>query len=593
MPHLSAAPPSAESAAAIAREQLVWRERMLRGVAWSAVVASSLVAFWYAAVDRRVPEMIPVLVGMTSACATVALVTRLPFVPRASLLLGAVFLTASYAMALAGFAPNAVTALALVTVAATLLLGRAAGLVTTALGGVALVAISLVHRTGLVARVPNWAATIDSMDPKNTARVSVIFMLLNGTMVIGISYLLSRSERLLAEKARSLAKLEEEQAEKERIARDLELREATFRKAQELEILGRLAGSMAHDFNNSLLVIWASLDELKFLGPIPPQMEPALTAMRAAAEQAAATTKQLRAFGPTALQKSTALALGPVIEKTKTMLARILPQNLELRAELDLQAVVTADEGEVLRVITNLTLNARDAMRDGGTLTLRLRPPRDGEPRQAKNGSAYVVLEVTDTGSGMSDEVKARLFEPYFTTKQASGTGLGLSSVRDALERAGGEVRVESALGHGTSISLFWPEARADAKQASSVLQPAKARPLVVLVVDDETSVRGALTRGLTRAGMTVLEAADGASALVTARRHHGKIDVLCTDCVMYGVPVAELIARYRELHGGKVIVCSGYAPAETGLSPESFDDFLSKPFANDDLVGRIRTLAG
>jgi two-component system cell cycle sensor histidine kinase/response regulator CckA len=193
-----------------------------------------------------------------------------------------------------------------------------------------------------------------------------------------VSYLLTRSEQLAVEKARSLARLEQEQGEKERIARDLELRDAAFRKAQELELLGRLAGSMAHDFNNSLLVIWSALDELKYLGPLPTAIEPALAAVRAAAEQAAATTKQLRAFGPTALQKSADLALGPVIAKTKTMLARLLPQNLELVVDVDLPVTISADEGEVLRVITNLALNARDAMRDGGKLTLRLRRPATG-----------------------------------------------------------------------------------------------------------------------------------------------------------------------------------------------------------------------
>jgi signal transduction histidine kinase len=584
--------PSAESSAELEQERLVWRERMLRGIAWSAVSASSFVAVWYMTVDPRVPQLVAPLLGMTAMSGAVALVRRLPFRLRVVLLLTSLFTIAAYALLLSGFAPNPATAMALVTVAATLLLGRGAGLTTAALGGALLVGVSLLHRTGLVTRVPNWSEMLDSTDLTNTFRIILIFVLLSSTMVVGVSYILSRSDSLLTEKSRSLAQLEQEQAEKERIARDLELREATFRKAQELEILGRLAGSMAHDFNNSLLVIWASLEELKFLGPLPAHIEPALAAMRTAADQAAATTKQLRAFGPTALQKSTPLALGPVIEKTKAMLSRILPQNLELRAELERPAVVTADEGEVLRVITNLALNARDAMRDGGTLTLRLRAPREGEPRTARDGATYAVLDVEDTGSGMSDDVKARLFEPYFTTKQASGTGLGLASVRDALERAGGEVRVESTLGHGTTISLFWPAAPGETQPVAAP-DTASTRALVVLVVDDETAVRTAIARGLTRAGMTVLEASDGASALVLARRHHGKIDVLCTDCVMYGVPVAQLIERFRELHGGKVVVCSGYAPAETNLSPEMFDDFLAKPFGSDDLAARIRGLTG
>jgi signal transduction histidine kinase len=594
MSNPSADRPSTDtSSAEVDRERLGWRARMLGGVSWAVVVAASLTTVWYIVVDRNAPQMIPALLGFTIVSVANAVGRRLPYLLRTGVLLASLFAIGAYAVAVGGFAPNAVLALSVVTVTATLLLGRRAGLVATLLGAGALLAAALGHRSGALARAPQWAANIDSTDLANTLRVTAVFALLSGTLVIAVSYLLTRSEQLAVEKARSLARLEHAQAEKERIARDLELREATFRKAQELELLGRLAGSMAHDFNNSLLVIWSALDELTFLGPLPKAIEPALAAMRAAAEQAAATTKQLRAFGPTALQKSADLALGPVIAKTKTMLARILPQNLELVADVGPPVVISADEGEVLRVITNLALNARDAMRDGGKLTLRLRGPRDGEPKTATTGGAYVVLDVEDTGSGMSDDVKARLFEPYFTTKQASGTGLGLASVRDALERAGGEVRVESTLGHGTVISLFWPEAPSKTELAAATARGTSTRSAVVLVVDDERAVRHAITRSLTRAGMIVLEAEDGASALLVARRHKDKIDVLCTDCVMAGVPVPQLIQRFRELHGGKVVVCSGYAPTETGLSPEMFDDFLSKPFTGEELVGRIRALAG
>jgi signal transduction histidine kinase len=351
---------------------------MLGGVSWAVVVAASFTTVWYLAVDRHMPKMMPALLGFTLLSVANAVGLRLPYLLRTGVLLASLFTIGAYAVAIGGFAPNAVLTLSVVTVTTTLLLGRSAGLVATLLGAGALFGVALAHRSGAVTRAPEWAAYIDSRDLANTMRVTAIFALLSGTLVIAVSYLLTRSEQLAVEKARSLARLEQEQGEKERIARDLELRDAAFRKAQELELLGRLAGSMAHDFNNSLLVIWSALDELKYLGPLPTAIEPALAAVRAAAEQAAATTKQLRAFGPTALQKSADLALGPVIAKTKTMLARLLPQNLELVVDVDLPVTISADEGEVLRVITNLALNARDAMRDGGKLTLRLRRPATG-----------------------------------------------------------------------------------------------------------------------------------------------------------------------------------------------------------------------
>jgi len=191
----------------------------------------------------------------------------------------------------------------------------------------------------------------------------------------------------------------------------------------------------------------------------------------------------------------------------------------------------------------------------------------------------------------MSEDVKARLFEPFFTTKAGSGTGLGLASVRDIVEREGGRVAVASELGRGTTISLFWPTLEPVPVKAISREPVRVADGIVVLLVEDEPAVRMAISRGLARAGMTVLEAEDGAAGLSEARRHTTRIDVLCTDCVMHGTPVRQLINGFREIHHGRVIVCSGYAPDDTGLSPDLFDDFLSKPFTGEELAALIQKL--
>ncbi len=222
-----------------------------------------------------------------------------------------------------------------------------------------------------------------------------------------------------------------------------------------------------------------------------------------------------------------------------------------------------------------------------------VRRPRAAELPTAQAGTKFVAIDVSDTGSGMSDEVKSRLFEPFFTTKQASGTGLGLASVRTLIEAQGGTVTATSQLGVGTTISLLWPvTTAASPPPAQAPVQASGERPVTVLLVDDDEPVRLALTRGLTRFGLNVLSASDGESGLVLARRFAGTIEVLCTDCVMAGVPVRQLIAGFRELHKGRVIVCSGYAPAETGLSSDDFDDFLPKPFSIEELATRVRGLA-
>jgi two-component system, cell cycle sensor histidine kinase and response regulator CckA len=285
------------------------------------------------------------------------------------------------------------------------------------------------------------------------------------------------------------------------------------------------------------------------------------------------------------------LDLSPVIDKAKVMLARVLPPNIVLDTDLQVDAVVIADEGSLLRAITNLVLNARDAMRDGGLLMLRVRRPAS-ELEGAPPGAAFVAIDVEDNGTGMSEEVKQRLFEPFFTTKEAGGTGLGLASVRDVVEAEGGRVTVKSELGLGTTVSMFWPVAAARQQPAQSKLGTRSGKGISVLVVDDDPKVLSALCKSLSRAEFSVLEATDVASGLLVARRQKDPIHVLCTDCLMPGLPVRRLIDEFRELHRGRVLLCSGYTPAETGVSLDTADDFLSKPFAGEELVDRVFSLA-
>ena len=498
-----------------------------------------------------------------------------------------------------GFSPNPFLALGLICFLGTLLFGRRAGLALVAGCTITVIAIGYLHATHLIERAENWTQLLDDTLAANILRVVLAFGLVTAVLVTAVSYVLTRSEELAVEKAQSLETLRREQAERERIGRDLELREAAFQKGRELELLGRLAGSMAHDFNNALLVIWAALDEIALLPALPEGISVSLADLRAAADQASATTKQLGAFGPMAPRRPSQLELTPLIEKAKAMFMRVLPQNIRLETDLRLDAIVLADEGEVMRVLMNLALNARDAMRDGGKIVLRVRPPTPEErllplPEAAAPTPdlpapvGVAVVEVEDTGSGMSEAVRSRIFEPFFTTKQASGTGLGLASVRDIVVAHGGRIEVASEPGVGTTISLLWPTVERVFERARKSSPARSSEPVVVLLVDDDDAVRLALRRSLTRAGMTVLDAADGASALTLARRHQAPIHLLCTDCVMPGPPLRQLIASFRELHHGRVLVCSGYAPAETGLTPEVFDDFLPKPFSGETLAARV-----
>jgi len=438
-------------------ERGLWRERVLTGISWLQTGAGVFAATWFVVAANRLPQMVPVLVSSAVVSLLVALTRRLPFAARGLALLFALYVPCTYSGILGGFAPNPTIGFALIVVTATLLFGRTAGLTMTVIAVVTLFGTSFLHIAGWVERVHDWAGELDSTSLAVTVRVAFIFGLLSTGIVMGISYLFARSEEAALDTATALVKLREEQIERERMAKDLERREAAYRKAQELEILGRLAGSIAHDFNNSLVIILASVEELTLLGPLPKSTEPALQALRTATEQAIATARQLRAFGPTPPHEPQQVAARQLMGKATTMLERLLPSAIVVTAEVELDVTVRVDEGELLAALTNLALNARDAMRDGGKLTFRVRPPRPDEPQASAKDQPYVVLEVEDTGAGMTDEVKEHLFEPYFTTKQATGTGLGLASVRTLVERHGGTIAVSSTLGVGSTISMFWP----------------------------------------------------------------------------------------------------------------------------------------
>jgi two-component system cell cycle sensor histidine kinase/response regulator CckA len=349
---------------------------------------------------------------------------------------------------------------------------------------------------------------------------------------------------------------------------------------------------VAHDFNNALLIIQANADLARLR---PSYAETALQAISEAIHQAAATTRQLRAFSPQAQQPPRVVSLGDTLEREVQLLKWILPANIALRyEEPSAEVTVLGDEGQIQSLLTNFALNARDAMPEGGTLEMRLRSATpDERDDSAQDGDDFAVIAIEDTGVGMSPETTARIFEPFFTTKGAAGTGLGLASVRAIVERAGGRIEVESAIGRGTRFRIFWPIHRAEnARRSSAVPEDDEAGSGTVLVVDDDDEVRRAMVKPLAWRGYTVLEARTGADALLVARRHHERIDVLCVDLIMPGMPTRQLVESFRAAHPDvRVLLCSGYLPEEAGRPLDVVDAFLPKPFSPSALARVVRRL--
>jgi PAS domain S-box-containing protein len=369
-------------------------------------------------------------------------------------------------------------------------------------------------------------------------------------------------------------------------------------QAQKLDAVGRLAGGVAHDFNNLLTIITVHSGFL--LGSLDPQqssLRADVEAIEQAAQRAASLTQQLLAFGRKQVLQPRIVDLNSIVIDTNKMLHRLIGEHIEVVTALGSElGEVQADPGQVEQVLVNLALNARDAMADGGTLTIRTANVDPAQVPSDEATGAFVVLSVADSGCGMDAATRARIFEPFFTTKKGTGTGLGLASVYGIVAQSGGFIDVTSAPDEGTTMAVYLPRVlRERAELADPGNLPARATGgETILLAEDEDGVRDAARRILAAQGYTVLEAFDGAEALTLAAGHGGAIDLLVTDVVMprkTGPQVAaELLAHRPEL---KVLYMSGHADeAIMPLALAGADTaFVQKPFTHDRLAAAVREL--
>ncbi|MDB4951177.1 MAG: hypothetical protein JWM27_3826 [Gemmatimonadetes bacterium] len=394
------------------------------------------------------------------------------------------------------------------------------------------------------------------------------------------------------------------------IVRDVSARRALeeqLRQAQKMEAVGRLAGGIAHDFNNLLTAIKGGAQMLLMDLPPGDALREDVVEIERAADRAAGLTRQLLAFSRKQILKPTVLDLNAVVRDMERMLHRLIGEDVELRTELQPGlGHVTADAGQVEQMIMNLAVNARDAMPEGGRLTLatdRVAVAPGASPagltEEAEPG-AYVRLSVRDTGVGMDEATRERIFEPFFTTKETGrGTGLGLSTVYGIVKQSGGYVGVDSQPGRGSTFSLYLPvtEARLDAAAAGAAPEDGPRARATVLLVEDEAAVRSLIRRILDRAGYDVLEAAGPAEARRTFASAAPPVELLLTDVVMPGGSGRELAddlcAAHPEL---RVLFMSGYtddALFHHGMAGGAAN-FIEKPFDPEGLVRKVgEVLAG
>ncbi|HEX7078510.1 MAG TPA: PAS domain-containing protein [Candidatus Eisenbacteria bacterium] len=416
--------------------------------------------------------------------------------------------------------------------------------------------------------------------------------------------------------------------ERRRAEEALRRSEEQLRHAQRIEAVGSLAGGVAHDFNNLLTALFGHLKFLRARVAPGSDLEREVDAIQRAADRAASLTRQLLAFSRKQVLQLRAVDMNGVVRDMEPMLRRLIREDVELRIQPEAtEAWITADPGQIEQVVMNLAVNARDAMPQGGRLTIRTANVTAGpegfgewpgspgiEPRDPVAAGRYVALMVRDTGTGMDAATQERAFEPFFTTKPVGeGTGLGLSTVYGIVKQSGGEIYLTSAPGSGATFTIYFPCADpavgsgpgGSASSAASTAAGARAgapsgegadapapRGVTVLLVEDEQMVRDLFRDVLVDAGFTVLEAGSGDEALAIAARHGEPIDIMVTDVVMPGMGGGELVQRMASAHPEvHVLYVSGYTDdvlvrrgvLDTGIP------FLQKPCMPDELVRGVR----
>jgi PAS domain S-box-containing protein len=378
--------------------------------------------------------------------------------------------------------------------------------------------------------------------------------------------------------------------------------EDQFRQAQKMEAVGRLAGGVAHDFNNLLMVISAYSEMMRNKLSPEDELQVSVDQVKKAADRAASLTRQLLAFSRKQVLLPRIIDLNAVLEDSLKMIQRLIGEDIELNTSLgEALSAVKADPGQVVQVLMNLCVNARDAMPNGGELKIETRNVSvDVEAAASRHPTFvpgnYAALVVSDTGTGMNQEIQTRLFEPFFSTKESGrGTGLGLSTVYGIVKQSGGYIWIDSELGRGSSFAIYFPAVDAP---LTTIITPeikdAEGHGEIVLLVEDDEALRESISTYLGLHGYKVLEASNGTQAVQVASQHAGSIQVLITDIILPKLSGSEVAREVAETSPQAItLYMSGYSDRELiDYDPWSLTTgFLQKPFALQSLLQKLREM--
>jgi PAS domain S-box-containing protein len=378
--------------------------------------------------------------------------------------------------------------------------------------------------------------------------------------------------------------------------------EEQFRQSQKMDAVGRLAGGIAHDFNNLLTVIRLNTEIIiESFDPTDPRSDD-VKQIKSAAERASSLTRQLLAFSRKQILQPRVLDMNSVVGTVEPMLRRLIGEDITITSQCIARGYVVADPGQLEQVLVNLIVNARDAMPQGGRISIETKNVELDDNYTSEHAPVvpghYVLLAVGDTGVGMNRETREHAFDPFFTTKEAGkGTGLGLATVYGIVKQSGGYVWIYSEPGHGTSVKLYFPEVSAAAAfgpsaELQTATRSAKRGSETILLVEDEEAVRGLACRILEKQGYRVIPAQHGRDAMEIATREQGQIDLVLTDVVMPGMNGRGLVERLSGIRPSiKSLYMSGYTDDDIirrgFIEPRK--SFLQKPFTSDALLHTVR----
>lgn len=565
-----------------------WRRKLLE---WLLIAAFTLATLTFPVIAVQAVTFsevfwMYVMAALYALLSLVTFVKRLPYLARVLGLLYTLGMLAVMGFARVGYQLGPGLGSALVVILAGLLLGRHAMLAAFALtlSAIPIIGIYTQHSQGsFLASHVN-----DPLDMSNWWRVAAVYTLFTGVLAAAVNFVVTHVERLLGQRTEALERLHSASKLKQEAEHALGDAQRTIVQMQKLEALGRLAGGVAHDFNNALVVILGYADMLRARARNDQELQRGLAEIITAGNHAAGLTRQLLSFGRRAVSMPRAVSPRHLFADVEGMLRRVLPENIALSLEADGDVPsVFADPGELQQVLLNLCMNARDAMPQGGVLTLRAQRVEANGGEEIPPG-VWVAFTVEDTGCGMDEHTRTRAFDPFFTTKGERGTGLGLSIVYGIIGQNRGHVLVDSEPGRGARFTLLLPPCKTEvaAQQQPNALRA--TRPSTILVAEDEAPVRELIQSAFRSAGHTVLAATSGSDALALARRYRGEIDLLCTDGVMPGnISSRQLIDNFRTLFPkAGVLVCSGHAE-ELALDRALLSqiNYLQKPFTVETLL--------